>query len=330
VICILDQNGHVVKERRIVGHWQELLTVLKGLGQPFAICYEASCGYGSLHDALSTVAARIVVAHPGHLRLIFRSKRKNDRVDARKLAMLLLLNQVPQIHVPSGEVRHWRSLIEFRQRLIGKRVRVKNALRALVRGQGLTLACGKRLWTKKGLAELATLELPGIIGVQRDMLLEELKELDSKVARVTRELDRLGRQHPGVLLLRTIPGVGARTGEAAVAYIDQARRFARNRQIGSYFGLVPCQDQSADKNRLGHITRQGPATVRKLLTEAAWQGIRRSPQIRSFFERVRHGDPQRKKIALVATAHYLVRVMQAMLRTGEIWRHDSRIKEQAA
>jgi transposase len=133
-----------------------------------------------------------------------------------------------------------------------------------------------------------------------------------------------------VLLLRTIPGVGARTGEAAVAYIDQARRFARNRQIGSYFGLVPCQDQSADKNRLGHITRQGPATVRKLLTEAAWQGIRRSPQIRSFFERVRHGDPQRKKIALVATAHYLVRVMQAMLRTGEIWRHDSRIKEQAA
>jgi transposase len=330
VICILDENGCLVKERRIVGHWQELLSVLKGLGQPFAICYEASCGYGSLYDVLNGIAARVVVAHPGHLRLIFRSKRKNDRVDARKLAMLLLLNQVPQVHVPGSGIRHWRSLIEFRQRLIDKRVRVKNALRALVRGQGLQLLSGKRLWSKKGLTDLAALELPDTIGVQRDMLLEELKELDGKVVRVTRELDRLGKKHPGVLLLRTIPGVGARTGEAVMAYIDQAERFDRNRQIGCYFGLVPCQDQSADKNRLGHITRQGLATVRKLLTEAAWQGIRRSPQIRSFFERVQGNDPKRKKIALVATAHYLARVMQAMLRTGEVWRHEGQIEEKVA
>jgi transposase len=83
---------------------------------------------------------------------------------------------------------------------------------------------------------------------------------------------------------------------------------------------VPCQDQSAGKNRLGHITRQGPATVRKLLTEASWQGIRRSPEIRAYFERIRQGNPERKKIALVATAHHLLRVMLAMLRTGEVWR----------
>ena len=89
---------------------------------------------------------------------------------------------------------------------------------------------------------------------------------------------------------------------------------------GSYFGLVSCQDQSAGKNRLGHITRQGPATVRKLLTEASWQGIRRSPRIRAYFERIRPGSPERKKIALVATAHHLLRVMLAMLRTGEVWR----------
>jgi hypothetical protein len=49
--------------------------------------------------------------------------------------------------------------------------------------------------------------------------------------------------------------------------------FGRNKQVGAYFGLVPCQDASADVNRLGRITRQGPATVRRLLVEAAWQGI---------------------------------------------------------
>lgn len=326
-LCILDQNGRVIKEHRLKGHWREMLELLRNLGHAFAICYEASCGYGPLHDALQPLAARVVVAHPGQLRLIFRSKRKNDRVDARKLAMVLLLNEVPQVHVPRAEVRDWRALIEFRNRLIAKRVRVKNALRALVRGQGLTLPAGKRLWSKKGLAGLAELELSGAVGVQRDLLLEERTEIDSKIARVTRELDRIAREKPAVWLLRTIPGVGPRTAEAVVAYIDDPRRFARNRQIGVYFGLVPCQDQSADRNRLGHITREGPATVRKLLTQAAWQGILRSPQIKAYFERIQGGDPGRKKIALVATAHYLARVMHAMLRTGEIWRHDQKRAE---
>ena len=323
VLCILDQNGQMVKEVRLDKHWREILDLLKNLGHPFAICYEASCGYGPLYDALKPLAVRVVVAHPGQLRLIFRSKRKNDRVDARKLAMLLLLNEVPQVHVPRAEVRNWRALIEFRGRLIAKRVRVKNGLRAVVRGQGLVLPSGKRLWSKKGLSQLSKLELASTVAVQRDLLLEEKEELDSKIVRVTRELDRIAKEQPAVWLLRTIPGVGPRTSEAVVAYIDDPKRFTRNRQIGAYFGLVPCQDQSADKNRLGHITREGPSTVRKLLTQAAWQGTLRSATIKNYFERVQGGDPKRKKIALVATAHYLARVMQSMLRTGEAWRHDS-------
>ena len=118
----------------------------------------------------------------------------------------------------------------------------------------------------------------------------------------------------------TIPGVGPRTAEAVVAYVDNPERFSRNKAVGSYFGLVPCQDASAERNRLGHITRQGPGTVRRLLVEAAWQGVWRSARIRAFFERIGQGDPQRRKIAIVATAHYLLRVMHAMLFSGQGWR----------
>jgi transposase len=82
---------------------------------------------------------------------------------------------------------------------------------------------------------------------------------------------------------------------------------------------VPCQDQSGNRNRLGHITREGAPVVRQLLAEAAWQALRRSPTVRAYFERVRRDDAQRTKIALVATAHYLVRVMWAMLRRGTVW-----------
>ena len=77
--------------------------------------------------------------------------------------------------------------------------------------------------------------------------------------------------------------------------------------VGRYFSLAPCQDRSGGRNRLGHITREGAPVVRRLLAEAAWQAVRPSPTYRAFFERDQREDPQRKKIALVATAPYLVR-----------------------
>ena len=69
--------------------------------------------------------------------------------------------------------------------------------------------------------------------------------------------------------------------------------------------------------------------MRKMLTEAAGQGIRRGPRIRGYFERIQRDDPKRKKIALVATAHYLIRVMRAMPHTGEVWREESKQKKVA-
>jgi transposase len=329
-ICILDGNGKRVKQLQVRGHTSRVTEELKKLKKRFAVCFEASCGYGWLHDELRKLTSRVVVAHPGQLRLIFKSKKKNDRVDAEKLAKLLYLDEVPTVYVPSVDVRSWRNLIEFRQRLLGRRTRVKNGLRALLRGHGVPATSGQRLWTKKGRAWLASVEFPtSQAALQRDLLLDELKAYDAQMTRVDKELNAIARAHPGVTLLRTIPGVGPRTAETIVAYIDDAKRFGRSKQIGSYLGLTPCQDQSAGLDRLGHITRQGPATARKMLTEAAWQGIRRSPRIRAVFERIQRGDPQRKKIALVATAHYLARVMLSMLWTGETWRKEQDESEAA-
>jgi transposase len=263
----------------------------------------------------------VVVAHPGQLRLIFRSKRKNDRVDAEKLAKLLFLDEVPPVHVPSAEVRSWRSMLEHRRKLVGEQTRTKNSIRSLLRGQGVQAPRG--LWTRQGLTWLASVRLATDLDeLQRDILHERLQSVASMIKRVERVLNRMAEAHPGVQLLRTIPGVGPRTGEAVVAYIDEPGRFQRNKAIGSYFGLIPKQDASGRSNRLGHITREGPSLVRCLLVEAAWQGIRRCPRIREVYERILRGDKERKKIALVATAHHLLRAMLAMLQTGEVWRYS--------
>jgi len=64
----------------------QMMRILEGLPDRFEVCYEASCGYGHFHDWLHPVAARVLVAHPRRLRLIFRSSDKNDRKDAERVS----------------------------------------------------------------------------------------------------------------------------------------------------------------------------------------------------------------------------------------------------
>jgi transposase len=318
-LCALNESGQVV-QRTQVRSIAEMLRVLQDLPDRFEVCYEASCGYGHFYDLLRPLATRVLVAHPGQLRLIFRSKNKNDRNDAERLAKLLYLGETPTVHVPSLEVRTWRELINCRSQVIAKRTRAKNTVRALLRSAGIVPPKQPGLWTQKGLAWLRQLTLPTESQqLRRDLLLEEIETLIRQVRRIEQQLNRQAQQTPAVARLRSIPGVGVRTAEAVAAFIDDPQRFRNAKAVGRYFGLVPCQDQSGDKNRLGHITREGAPVVRQLVAEAAWQAQRRSPTVRAYFERAQRGDPQRKKIALVATAHYLVRVMWALLKHGTIW-----------
>jgi transposase len=321
-LCVLNERGQLV-HRSQVRTIDQMMRTLEGLTDRFEVCYEASCSYGHFHDLLSPVAARVLVAHPGRLRLIFRSSDKNDRKDAERLAKLLYLGEAPTVHVPSIDVRTWRELINCRSQVISKRTRAKNTIRALLRSAGVTPPRHPNVWTKSGVAWLRQLELPTASQqLRRDLLLEEIETLNRQLRRIEQELNRWAQQTPAVSLLRSIPGVGVRTAEAMAAFVDDPHRFRNAKSVGRYFGLVPRQDQSGEKNRLGHITREGAPVVRRLVAEAAWQARRRSPTVRAYFDRVQKGDPQRKKIALVATSHYLVRVMWAMLKRGTYWQEN--------
>ena len=318
-VCVLDPHGKRVREFVLRGPLAEAVAAVEKLHHelgPLRICYEASTAAGWLFDHLQGPGRKVLVAHPGKVRLIFRAKRKNDRIDARKLATLCFLDQVPQAHIPSPERRQWRSLIEYRRRLVEKRAAAKSRLRTLLRTHAI--AAPRGLWTKKGQEWLTQQDLGPCQSLQRDQLMQELHETRQKIVQTEAVLKKTAAQEPSVALLRTIPGVGIRTAEAVVAYIDEPRRFRRVKSVGCYFGLVPCEDTSV-KSRLGHITKEGPSTVRKYLTEATWQAVRRSPTIRARYERIRREDPKRSRLALIATAHYLLRVMLAMLQTGEEW-----------
>src|SRR5690242_8625173 len=237
-VGVLNEAGQVVQRARVRGI-AEMVRLLKGLPDRFQVCYEASCGYGHYHDLLSPIAARVTVAHPGQLRLIFRSKDKNDRKGAERLAQLLYLGEAPVVHVPSGEVRTSRELITCRGRVIAKRTRAKDSLRTLLRCAGIVPPGRPALWTKKGLEWLRRLELPTESQrLRRDLLLEEIEALARQARRLEEHLNQQAKHSAAVLRLRSIPGVGARTAEAVAALIDDPHRFPDAKAVGRYFGLV--------------------------------------------------------------------------------------------
>jgi transposase len=120
---------------------------------------------------------------------------------------------------------------------VDEQTRVKNRIRAVLRSHGIAKPSEVGgLWTKKGVAWLTALALStSAAKLQLDLLLIQLAHAQQIIAKVTAELDRIANRHPGVILLKTIPGVGNRTAESITAYIDDPKRFRRGSEIGADF-----------------------------------------------------------------------------------------------
>jgi transposase len=239
-------------------------------------------------------------------------KQKYDREDARLLLRLMRENTFPKIWVPSSENRDLRQLLWHRHRLVQMRTRIMNQLQALAMNEGKRWK--KKLWSAEGRTELEKLPLAPWATRRRRELLELLDRLDPSIEELSKAVEREARKRPDVLRLMTHPGVGALTALAFVLIIGTTERFQRGKQIGTYVGMIPSEDSSAGKQRLGHISKQGNSLLRFLLVEAAQAAARINPHWR---RRYMHLAMRRhKSIAKVAMGRRLGVRLYWMWRNG--------------
>jgi transposase len=239
-------------------------------------------------------------------------KQKTDRQDAQLILRLMLEDRFPQIWVPSWENRDLRQLLWHRHRLVQARTRIMNQLQAVALNEGLR--CKKRLWRETGREQLEAFRLAPWASQRRRDLLELLDRLDPTIAKLTQAIEQEVEKCPEAQQLRAHPGVGSLTALAFVLILGRADRFQCGKQIASYLGLVPLEESSGNRRRLGHITKQGNSLLRFLLVEAAQVTVRSIPEWRStyFHLAMRRG----RKIAKVAMARRLAVQMFWRLRKG--------------
>jgi transposase len=243
-------------------------------------------------------------------------KQKTDRQDAQLILKLMLKDDFPRIWVPSWENRDLRQLLWHRHRMVQARTRMMNQLQAVALNEGLR--CKKRLWREQGRVQLESFRLAPWASRRRHDLLELLDRLNPTIAELSQAVEQEAEKCPEAQRLMTHPGVGPLTALAFVLIIGRAERFQCGKQIASYLGLVPLEDSSGNRRRLGHITKQGNSLLRFLLVEAAQVTVRSLPEWRSkyFHLAMRRG----RKIAKVAMARRLAVRMYWMMRKG--WNYE--------
>jgi transposase len=237
-------------------------------------------------------------------------KQKTDRQDAQHILKLMLKDDFPQIWVPSWENRDLRQLLWHRHRMVQTRTRIMNQLQAVALNEGVR--CNKRLWREKGREQLESFRLAPWASRRRHDLLELLDRLNPTIGALSQAIEQEVEKCPEAQRLRTHPGVGPLTALAFVLIIGKPDRFQCGKQIASYLGLVPLEDSSGSRRRLGHITKQGNSLLRFLLVEAAQVTVRSLPEWRSKYVHLtmRRG----RKIAKVAMARKLAVRLYWMMR----------------
>ena len=143
-----------------------------------------------------------------------------------------------------------------------------------------------KLWTKAGRAELEQLPLLPYAAERRKRLLEALDGLEAEIVELDRRVTEEARQRSEAVRLMTHPGVGPVTALAMVLTLGPAERFGSAKQVGSYFGLIPSEESSGGKQRLGKISKQGNSFLRFLLVEAGQTAARYDPQLKRFYRRL--------------------------------------------
>jgi transposase len=311
--CVKDAAGHVHREGKIGSTRRELDAWIQTLPQPRMMAMEATIFTGWIYDYLLPHAEKVKVAHPLMLRAIAASKKKNDRIDAGKIADCLRCDFLPECHMASTEIRDRRRTLRYRHLVVRQMVQMKNRISGLLMESGVS-------YDKQRLHKMG--------------YFTELFSTNEEISDSIRPLLRLGREHilrgqrldralisslerdpllsERLRRLRTIPGVGSITALTWALEIGDYTRFQSVKEAISYCGLCSAEKSSADKVMRMPISKQRNKHIQHVLVEAAKLAPRYSHELALLREKeIQRGNKNR---ATLAVARKLVAYMLAVDR----------------
>jgi len=274
--------------------------------------YEA-CGFGfRLYDELVAAGIEAHVLAPSKMeRSPKHRKGKTDEKDAQKILDIVRSNvlagvEMPSVWVPDLVTRDDREFVRRRLAVAEDSSRAQTRVRWLLKGSGIDGRSGDG-WTVDywhWLEQLAGGVLPPVAAAALGSLMRQIQWHQEEVVRLNAqvlELSKTPRYAPLVAAVRRRKGVGLLTAMVFLTEVGDMGRFKNRQQVGAYLGLTPSAYESGENDdHKGHITRQGPSRVRKVLCQAVWSRLRVDEHERKAYDRIVARNPKHRKIAVVA------------------------------
>jgi transposase len=249
---------------------------------------------------------------------------KNDAADARRSAKAVQRPSMRFVPVKSADQQSVLMLHRARDLLIRQRTMLANALRAhfaelgIVTGQGIS----KIIELVRVVEDESDARLPPLARMALRALTAQIEVLQLQIRKLEKQIVARCRSDAAGRRLATIPGVGPITATAIAATVTDPSCFRSGRQFAAWLGLVPRQNSSGGKERLGGICKQGDRYIRRLLVIGAHAIIRYArakgavgaPWITSLLDR------RPTLVAAVALANKTARIAWAILARGEAYR----------
>ena len=274
---------------------------------------EATVFTGWIYDHLKPHAAALKVAHPLMLRAIAAAKKKNDRIDASKIADCLRCDFLPESYMASTEIRERRRTLRYRNLLVHQMVQMKNKIAVLLMEAGVSY--NKQKLHKVGYFRELLDTHPEINEGLRPLLRlcrETLVRLGKTESALVRSLQRDALLRERIERLMTIPAVGPVTALTWALEVGDVLRFSSIKKAVSYCGLCSAEKRSADTMQRSPLSKQRNKHLQTTLIEAAKMAPRNSPALAMIYDREKQkGNANR---ATLAVARKLVAYLVAVDR----------------
>jgi transposase len=279
-----------------------------------------ACG-ASHHWArvLRSLGHEVVLIPPQYIKPYVK-RGKNDAIDAEAICKAMSRPAMRFVPVKSAEQQAALTMLGVRDLLIKQRTMLINAIRGHAAEFGVTVAKGPKQVTEL-LQRLATDEgVPALAREMVNVLASQLDGLDIKLKGIEARVMAWHRQDQTSQCLATIPGVGPISGVSFALKVPDPKAFRSARHFASWLGITPREASTGGRQRLGKISRQGDEDLRRLLVIGATAVIRAakpgrvSPWLMALLAR------KSKKVAAVALANKMARIVWAMMISGETYR----------
>lgn len=314
--CVKTADGKIVEEGTLKATREKLRQWAGKRREPWHGAMEATLFSGWIYDALKPFAAELQIGNPSMMKAIAAAKKKNDQLDARKIADLARCNLLPVCYVASAEMRELRRRLRYRNTVVGHAVRTKNKMSGLLMEAGVEYN-KRQLHGKKYFTELMG-RLEEVPESVKDMLKLSRSALEMFETTQRQLLERLKKEpllEKRVELLRSIGGVGEVTALTWALETSDPRRFPSIGDAMSYRGLTSALVESANKQQRGPISKQRNPHLQTVLIEAAKLAPRWNRQLAELHEReMKRGNRNR---ATLAVARKLVTYLLAVDKSGK-------------